>query len=206
MAPRSNRTLFVISFIILSILTSIPGGSVRAMAADASSTSLPVLEAFVEQIHNGQGEELRGIYIDSLLAAPVVQQPSGMEEFVSPWQNIVTQFRLASSLGSTGLMAHNYLAGERFALLQPGQEIRLVYGDGRVVTYAVAEILQYQALDPDSTSSAFVDLQTGSQLAYSQLFAKMYNRPGQVVFQTCIAAEDNSAWGRLFVIAEPVSE
>lgn len=206
MAPRSNRTLFVISFIILLILTSIPGGSVRAMAADASSTSLPGLEAFVEQVRNGQGEELRGIYIASLLAAPVVQQPGGMEEFVSPWQNIVTQFRLASSLGSTGLMAHNYLAGERFALLQAGQEIRLVYGDGRVVTYAVAEILQYQALDPESTSSAFVDLQTGSQLAYSQLFAKMYNRPGQVVFQTCIAAEDNSAWGRLFVIAEPVSE
>lgn len=205
MAPRLTRSILSLRIVLILIAVAVPTGNAWAMADDASSPSLPRLEEFVEQVRNGQVNELRGIYISDVLVAPVVQQPSGVDEFISPWQNIVTQFRLASNLGSTGLMAHNYLAGERFALLQPGQEIHLVYGDGRVDTFVVSEVQQFQALDPDSTSSTFVDLQTGSQLAYSQLFARMYNRSGRVVFQTCIAAEDDLSWGRLFVIAEPAS-
>ena len=203
MALRFDRTFFVITLLLMSILIHVPSGRVQAMTDDFNDESLPGMDAFVGQVRNGQSGELRGIYIPGILAAPIVQQPRGMEEFVSPWQNIVTQFGLASNYGSTGLLAHNYLAGKSFHFLQPGQEIQLVYGDGRVATFIVSEILHYQALEPDSTSSSFINLDTGESQSYASLFSRIYHRPGQVVFQTCISAGEDIAWGRLFVIAEP---
>jgi hypothetical protein len=206
MALKSIRSFLTISFIILLFSTTIPTGSVHAMTYQFNSAGLPSLDTFVEQVRNGQADELRGIYIPEILAARIVQQPTGMDDFVSPWQNVITQFSIASKLGSTGLLAHNYLAGERFALLQEGQKFHLIHGDGRISTFIVTRILQYQALEPGSKSSAFVDLENQDSLTYSDLFTKAYNRPGQVVFQTCINAVDNPAWGRLFVIAEPYSQ
>ena len=203
MASRFKRTYFIFTSLLLLLLNFVPGGQAQAMADDFNGESLPGMDAFISQVQNGQAGELRGIYIADLLAAPIVQQPRGMEEFVSPWHNIVTQFGLASSHGSIGLLAHNYLAGKSFSGLQPGQVIHLVYGDGRVATFIVSEILHYQALEPDSTSSSFIDLDTGQSQSYASLFSRIYNRPGQVIFQTCISTADDLAWGRLFVIAEP---
>ncbi len=203
MALRFDRTFFVLTLLLMFILIFVPSGRVQAMSDDLNDESLPGMDTFVGQVRNGQAGELRGIYIAGILAAPIVQQPRGMEEFVSPWQNIVTQFGLASNHGSVGLLAHNYLAGKSFSLLQPGQEIHLVYGDGRVATFIVSEILHYQALEPDSTSSSFINLDTHESQSYAGLFSRIYNRPGQVVFQTCISTADDLAWGRLFVIAEP---
>ena len=205
MAPKFIRSFFLVS-IVLSLLSAlVPSGSVYAMAAEANVPSLPSLETFAELVKSGQAGELRGIYIHDVLAAPIVRQPKGLEEFVSPWHNIVTQFGLASNYGSIGLLAHNYLAGEQFALLEPGQEIHLIYGDGQIYSFTVSEVLHYQALDPASTSSSFVNLDNQESLTYSDLFTKIYNRPGQVIFQTCISAGEDFAWGRLFVIAEPSS-
>ena len=203
MASRFNRTFFTFASLLLLILISLPSGRVQAMTDDFNGESLPGMDTFVSQVRNGQAGELRGLYIAGILAAPIVQQPRGMEEFVSPWQNIVTQFGLASNHGSIGLLAHNYLAGKSFSLLQPGQEIHLVYGDGRIATFIVSEIHQYQALEPDSTSSTFLDLDTRESQSYASLFSRIYNRPGQVIFQTCISTADDLAWGRLFVIAKP---
>jgi hypothetical protein len=203
MALRFDRTFFVFTLILMSLLLFVPSGRVHAMTDDFNGESLPGMDTFVSQIRNGQAGELRGIYIAGILAAPIVQQPRGMEEFVSPWQNIVTQFGLASNHGSIGLLAHNYLAGKSFSVLQPGQEIHLVYGDGQIATFIVSEILHYQALQPDSTSSTFINLDTRQSQSYASLFSSIYNRPGQVIFQTCISAADDLTWGRLFVIAEP---
>jgi hypothetical protein len=127
-----------------------------------------------------------------------------MQDFVSPWQDVLTEFNLASSLGSTGLLAHNDLAGKSFSQLQPGQYVYLVYGDGYVSTLIVTEILQYRALEPNSLASSFVDMETGNVLTSSELFTNAYHRPGQVVFQTCIEENDTLTWGRLFIIAKPV--
>lgn len=206
MALRSIRTIFTISLITILCSTIIPAGNVHALTGHFNSVDLPDLDVFIEQVKNGQADELRGIYIPGILAARVVQQPAGMAGFVSPWQNVVTQFSLASKVGSTGLLAHNYLAGKSFALLQDGQEFHLVNGDGKISTFIVSEILQFQALEPSSTLSPFMDLENGDILTYAELFTKVYNRPGQVVFQTCIVAGGNPAWGRLFIIAEPDSK
>jgi hypothetical protein len=61
----------------------------------------------------------------------------------------------------------------------------------------------YQATDPSSVFSNFIDLDTGQRLSAGDLFAKMYEGTKHVTLQTCITERGNSTWGRLFVIAEP---
>src|SRR6266511_4133359 len=206
-APRENimalkfvRSILA-NIILLFVLSTalIPGFSVQALSSNFASDNLPLLNVFVDQVKNGQADQLRGIYIPDILAAPVVQQPKGNNAFVSPKQNIVTQF------GSTVLLAHNNLAGASFSQLETGQKIYLIYGDGQISTFVVTEILRYRALKPTSPSSKFIDLNTNDLLKASEVFSKVYDRQGQAVFQTCISKGDEFSWGRLFVIAEPYS-
>ena len=208
MALKFIRSIPALGFIFIFILlmTLIPMGSVRALNNHFSGESLPLLEVFVSQVRNGKAEELRGIYIPEILAARVVEQPTKDKEFISPRQNIVTQFGLASQFGSTGLLAHNYLAGESFFLLKENQKFYLIYGDGQISAFVVTKILHYKALEPTSTSSKFLGLENDDLITASELFSKIYNRRGEVVLQTCIAADESLIWGRLFVIAEPYSQ
>jgi hypothetical protein len=205
MALKYIRSILILSFIAFLFSTLTPTGDVQALSGRFRTGRLPLLDTFISQVENGQAEELRGVYIPEILAARVVQQPTENNEFVSPRQDIMTQFGLASRFGSTGLLAHNELAGESFSQLQKGQRSYLIYGNGQISAFVITEILYYQALEPTSTSSNFVDLENGDLLTAPELFLKIYNRPDQVIFQTCIAAEGNRAWGRLFVIAEPDS-
>ena len=203
MALKSLRSFLIFCFITILSSTLFPATDAYALTAHSSGAGLPALGTFVEQVENGEADELRGIYIPEMLAAPVVQQPAGMDGFVSPWQNVVTQFNMASKLGSTGFLAHNDLAGKSFALLQKDQEIYLVRGDGSISTFIVTEILQYQAAEPNNVSSSFVNMANGNVLTSAELFTKAYSRPGQVVLQTCIDSRNDLTWGRLFIIAAP---
>lgn len=205
MAVKPIHSISLSIFIAILCLSLLPSVNAHALMDSSNTTSQPDLENFVQQVKRGGSGELSGIYIPNILANRIVQQPSGDSEFISSWDNIVTQFGLASKLGSTGLIAHNYLAGKSFALLQPGQEIDLVYGDGRTVTFIVSDVLQFQALEGASTSSTFMDISNNSIHTSSDLFTEIYNRPGMLVLQTCITADDNPSWGRLFIIAKPIT-
>src|SRR5688572_15833156 len=108
MALKSLRSILVVSFIVLLLGMLLPAETVRAFSASPQLGDLPDLLRFVEQVKNGQAGELRGLYVPELFAIPVVQQPVGDHEFISPRHNILTQFSLASRFGSTGLLAHNY--------------------------------------------------------------------------------------------------
>ena len=206
MALKSNRSILIIGFIVILCSTIFPTVNVRALTDPSATVDFPGLDVFIKGIKNGQADQLRGLYIPNILAARIVQQPTGMYGFVSTSQNVLTQFGLASKYGSTGLLAHNDLAGQSFAYLHEGQEFRLVYGDGRTTTFVVSKVLQYQAMQPNSTSSSFVDLENDSIVSTAELFTTIYDRPGQVVLQTCINAQDNPTWGRLFIIAEPLTK
>ncbi len=162
------------------------------------------LADFIKNIKNGNRDQFTGIYIPELLAARIVQQPVGLPEFVSPRGNIVTQFNAASQFGATGLLAHNFLAGAVFDKLSQGRSFQLIYGDGRTEKFVVAQVLRYQALQPENPISDFIDLDSGLRVSSGQVFSSAYNRPGNVVLQTCIEAEGIKSWGRLFVIAEPI--
>ena len=156
---------------------------------------------------NGQQGIVGVLYLNDSIAFNIGQQPARNDNFVSPLPNYVTEYRAASNYGTIGLLAHNYLAGQYFFQLLPGHEIELVYGENRKESFVVIQTQKYQALSPNSSSSSFTDLETGEYLTASQLFRKMYaSQTGHVVLQTCIYADQNPTWGRLFIIAEPVSQ
>ncbi|MGD8402910.1 MAG: hypothetical protein PVJ21_04565 [Anaerolineales bacterium] len=144
--------------------------------------------------------------LDDSLAIQITQQPTGNSNFVTPFPNYVTEYQAAANYGTIGLLAHNYLAGQYFSQILLGQDIELVYGDNHIERFIVTEIQRYQALSPNSPSSDFIDLGTGDYLTASQLFNKVYrDQSDHLVLQTCIYADENPNWGRLFIVAEPVS-
>ncbi len=204
MAPKFIRSILIISS-LLTILAAVPLSPAYADGGSLPATSFPTLDTFSGWMSNGQAAQLRGVYVPDVLADTVVQQPEGQGTFVSPRQNIVTQFAAARAAGSVGLLAHNFLAGAKFFSLKMGQPVYLVYGDGHTSMFTVKHILQYKALQPDSPYSQFIDLGSGRSMSAGAVFNAVYARQGAVVFQTCIAANNNSSWGRLFIIADPSS-
>jgi hypothetical protein len=170
------------------------------VAADPISPTFISLTDFSSQLANGNGNQITGLYSENNFALAVVQQPSGQAGFVSTTDDTTTQFKMAAGLG---FLAHNYLAGSNFFSLSGGGIITVVYGDGNTRNYRVSSIRKFQALDPDSAYSNFIDLASGEQLSVSDLFYQTYGVSGQMVLQTCISANGNSSWGRLFIIATP---
>lgn len=201
--PRSLTAISTgLSVFLLAIAVILPY-SVSA-ARQAVSTALPDATSFSLSIQNGNGNVLRGVYIDGLLALPVMQQPGNNAGYVSTIDNTVTQFAMASQFGTVGLLAHNYLSGQYFSQLIPGMIITSIYGDGRTEYFQVTQILRYRATSPYSVYSDFVDLDTQEYLTGSALFAKVYTGSRHITFQTCITQDGNSSWGRLFIIGQPV--
>ena len=146
---------------------------------------------------------LRGVYVPDVLALPVVQQPADRPYYVSNRDGEATQFGMASQYGNIGLLAHNTRSGKFFSRLSIGQQVRLVYGDGRVEDFVVANILRFKATAPESVSSSFRNLDRNETLSAGEMFNRAYVGERRLVFQTCIEANGNSSWGRLFIIALP---
>jgi len=170
------------------------------------TNTLPSLSAFVEAVKDGNAKTLRGIYVSDVMALPIVQQPYGNPGFVSSTPNVATQFSTASEVGNIGLLAHNTLAGALFSNLKQGDRITLVYGDGRLESFSVETKKEYQALEPLSTYSNFKDLQTETVLTANDLFGVVYRGSYHLTLQTCLERDNNSSWGRLFIIAIPVTD
>ncbi len=192
--------LVVFASILLGQIFFVPAASAKQTIYNFQD-----LETFTASVQNGQSSTVTGVYVHDVMAYPVVQQPSGNAAYVSNEKDVVTQFGMAKEMGNIGLLAHNTLAGASFSNVKQGDIIYIVYGDGHTETYSVTQVLQYQALDPYSPYSEFKDLATQTTLTANDLFNKVYRGEKHVILQTCIAANDNASWGRLFVIAEPVT-
>lgn len=210
MAPNKNR--FFLFILLFSILFSsgfaavqphlIPLTGVGTITAKISSAPSTTVDEFTARVQDGSAN-IRGIYAQSHFAYQVIQQPSGQPGYVSAIAGVVTQFGLATSYGSTGLLAHNFAAGAQFDELEVGDVLYLVLGNGTYSRFVVTELQQYQALSPDSATSQFIDLSTRVEISASQLFTQVYAVPNRLVLQTCIQNGNEDSWGRLFVIAEP---
>ncbi len=193
-----TQSRIISALILISALLVFP---VQAQAL--GGTDIPPLDEFIEEVMNGEADTLRGVYVAGVLADSVTSQPAERPAYVSSKQDTLTQFGLASQFDSTGLLAHNFLAGKSFSLLDRGQLIYLIYGDGRTESFIITQFMRFRALTPNSVTSNFIDLDDGEFFTASKLFLEVYNRPGNVVLQTCINAFGNNSWGRLFIIAEP---
>lgn len=187
---------------VLFIVLALPA----PVQADTYPAALPSLPDFIETVKDGSYSTLRGVYVQGVMAYAIDQQPSASPGYVSTSPNKVTQFKMASTMGNLGLLAHNYLAGASFSQLKKGDTITLVFGDGRTQGFVVEDILQYQALSPLSPYSNFTDLGTRELLTAEQLFSKVYRGEFHLTLQTCIENEGNLSWGRLFIIAKPISK
>jgi hypothetical protein len=165
--------------------------------------TLPNLTDFSKSVQNGKADVLRGVYVNDVLALPVAQQPYGNAGYVSNSDGEITQFGMASQYGNIGLLAHNHLSGRSFSQLAVGQEVRLVYGDGTTQSFIITEVMQFQALQPTSPYSSFRNLSKDETLTAEQMFKRVYLGDRHVTFQTCIEANGNTSWGRLFIIAVP---
>lgn len=206
-----NRKLLFLLLAVVSLLVWLPAaqpvipltGAVAEPVTVAPISAQPDLAAFIRQVANGQPQQVTGIYVEGVLALPVIPQPGGQPAYVSSAPETVTQFGAASDFGSLGFLAHNTLAGAHFFDLRVGNLIVVIYGDGHTRSYQVTGIRRFQAVNPNSPYSNFIDLDQGSTLTYSDLFYQTYGVAGQLVLQTCISAEGNDMWGRLFILAMP---
>jgi len=173
-------------------------------ARAADGTSLPAFPDFIASVINGQAGVVRGVYVPGVLAYPVFQQAENDPGFVSEKDGVVTQFRLAAKNNVIGLLAHNTLAGASFSNLMFGQEVRIVYGDGKVEYFIVNQLNRFQALLQKNQIIGYQDLSTDTFLDTSEIFSMFYQGNSHVTFQTCIQKGNETSWGRLFVIAIPV--
>ena len=191
------------TILLLAILACLFRQPTPALALGNGAANLPTFVEFSKTVQNNQADVLRGVYVPEVLALPIIQQPAGNAGYVSSTDGQITQFGMASQFGNVGLLAHNNLSGKLFSGLAVGQEVRLVYGDGKVEYFVIAQLLQFQALQPTSPYSSFRDLNNGETLTAEQVFKKVYQGDRHVTFQTCIARPGSLSWGRLFVIATP---
>jgi len=200
-----NQTLRIAlnASLLLAVFISVLLNPNSAFALGNSESPVPNFSDFSKIVQNGEASILRGVYVPDVLALPIVQQPAGNAGYVSTEDGKLTQFGMASQFGNVGLLAHNHLSGKSFAQLTVGQEVRLVYGNGKVEYFVIKEVLQYQALQPTSPYSSFHNLTKDETLTAEQMFKRVYFGDRHVTFQTCIAKDGNSSWGRLFVIAVP---
>ena len=153
------------------------------------------------------GNQYVGMIVPKLFTLPIAQQPVGRPDYVSNEPEVVTEFSLTKQFGSTGLLAHNHLAGSNFSELKEDDLIVLVTANKEYKLYKVEKILSYQALSPNSPYSNFVDLNDSSRiLSAVDLFMEVYTEEGSLVIQTCISQGNEPSWGRLFVQAFPVTD
>jgi len=203
-------TLFslpLLGIIPFSIPIPVSGSAVFGLNPDTQADYPPSLFEFASEItSNSSSSSFSGIYVENILADRIVQQPVGNPGFVSDEEDTVTQFDMASQFNTIGILAHNTHAGAAFFDLQTSDLIYLVASTGEVQAFRVVEILKYQAINPNDPYSEFSDLIDPSSLVSAQtLFLKTYGRGGVLVLQTCIESNGNPSWGRLFVIAEPIT-
>lgn len=166
---------------------------------------LPTLGEFIASVDQADATTVIGVYVCQVLALRIAQQPTNDPTYVSAELGTATQFRLAANYGTVGLLAHNDRSGERFLHLKIGHEVDVIRGDRSIHRYVVSRIRRLQPLRPDDPYSDFNDLDNGGdRLSSTQVFQQFFTGGDQVVFQTCISANGNFNWGRLFIIATPL--
>jgi hypothetical protein len=199
---QQTMTQIKLNFLVFALAAfSITPGF--ASTVPYSKGTVPSLQDLYNPLQNGEANLLRGVYVSNILALPIVQQPADEPYYVSSQDGEVTQFSAVSRYGNIGLLAHNNLSGKSFSKLSAGQEVELVYVDGKIEKFVVTQVLRFQALQPNSQQSFFLNLDKPETLSANQMFNRVYTGSHHLIFQTCIDAYGNASWGRLFILAMP---
>ncbi len=163
-----------------------------------------VLTTFTQQVSNGQMGQVVGVYVPNILELQVEQQPPSNSLFVSPQIGVATQFGQAALNGVIGLLAHNTSSGILYYQINLGEQVEVVYGDGKVERYQVRSISEFQKLQTFNPMSDFIDLDTGSKLTSTQVFNRFYSGDHRLTLQTCLERNGDPNWGLHFIEAYPI--
>jgi hypothetical protein len=158
------------------------------------------LTEFVRSVRSEKRKGLLvGIYAPDVFTAPIVQQPANNGMYVSRNPDKITQFRRANSLGTIGLLAHNYLMGQYFFNLGIEDELYVVKWDGSYQKYKVYAIEDYRVI----SGTSYRSLLTGKTIdQYGLLYHIYRGSKDKLVLQTCIEKNGDKDWGRRFVLAK----
>jgi hypothetical protein len=196
MVAMKNIRKLIISALILAVVFS------STALSFVPVTGAPSLDSTLVQTGLNATSYAAHVDLAGAFIYDVIQQPKGNAGFVSSETDKLTQFSLASKFDSQGFLAHNYLAGATFRHLVVGSQITVTYADGQRMTYEVQEIRHLQAINPNSPTTSFLDLDNDNvKLTAKQVFMQTYGVRGNLVLQTCIAKDKDLSWGRLFIIA-----
>lgn len=208
------RRLLVISlltvFLIMGSSPLLPiTGSTNTEGELGPGTALSSLPALGRNGNSNSIRQISKVIVQGRFNYDVIDQPVNNPGFVSSAENTLTRFRLADRYGSIGILAHNHLAGASFLDLELGDRIDVVFENdpqGQLIqSYWVFSVRKFQALSPTSPYSEFIDLKNGQQYSASQLFLEIYDRDDLLILQTCLEKDGVDSWGRIFVIAYPLS-
>lgn len=212
-ARKNNSLLFLLALLIFvfsffqsrSIIPITGNPDSPSSAASEDTSRILTISEFVDTIKDGSKNSIRGIYAENSFALKVIQQPANDYSYVSLQTDQVTQFALAAKYNTIGILAHNFLSGKLFFNLKVGDTVQVIYGDGKVEQYQINEILRFQALQPNNPRSTFKDLESNATFTAEQLFRKIYTGKRHVVLQTCLEKDGVDSWGRIFLIAFPIT-
>jgi hypothetical protein len=197
-----TRTVLRLTLFLLA-LSSLFLNPRPTQAIGRIKSALPHLTGSRPSLPEAEGDPLSRVRVENVLDLPIVQQPVDEPYYVSDRNGEVTQFAMVSQYGSTGLLAHNTLSGRSFSQLSVGNEIQLVHQNGKMESYVINQVLRFQALQPDSVSSSFRNLDRNETLSAGEMFDRIYKGEGRLILQTCTANRGMLSWGRLFVVAVP---
>jgi hypothetical protein len=162
------------------------------------------LEEAIRRFKDGT-TDVKAIYSKDSFLFGVVQQPPGLDSFVSPYDQILTQFMMPDKM--VAFLAHNQSkAGDAISNIRYGEEIYQINGDGKTEKYTITGRILARAIIPLSPYSPFVLIDENlndisGTFSAKELYEKIYrNSEIDIVFLTCIENERDINWGRLFVI------
>jgi hypothetical protein len=204
LAQATSEPLTATADLIDLALTPTLSATAQVVSETASAVaSVPSLEEFAQQVSDGQGDRVRGIYVARVMALRVVPQPQGDPGFISAEDGTATLFQTAALFGVTGLLAHNFLSGKEFFRLNPGQQLNVIYGDGHIRHYRVSQVDDFQRLSITDLRSNFMELSSGLEKTADQVFADFYQGGPHLTLQTCIERNGEWSWGVRFIRADP---
>ncbi len=201
----NSRAVRSIHAVVTPTATRLPTAAVLSQQrpSGASPTESPELLEFSRRVVNGQPGSLCGLYVAGILALRVVQQPTDDPGYISSEDGTATEFQRADLFDAVGLLAHNTLAGRDFFKISEGQELTLIYGDGRAKYFHVSEIADYQRLTLADLRSDFLALDSSRKQTADQVFARFYQQAHRLTLQTCLRRGDITDWGVHFIVADP---